>query len=208
LTPALFSLWEVRKAEVLKELYLRVFAGDFKLNSNQIDSFVRRTASDNLRFVESKPMTSLCSRLKVTHRTGSTIALNATSFPLEGGHTAISPRGSLATLVYVSAHHAVDANTIHRNYASSVNQIATYYVRRFGHINEQARRLCLQDYCVEHSLGRLVCHALDPDVVCQVHVRQVKSRTPRTLSITQEEPPLSVLDVREGRVFVQGSRRA
>jgi hypothetical protein len=38
LTPALFSLWEVRMAEVVKDA---------------VTSFVRRKASDNLRFVES-----------------------------------------------------------------------------------------------------------------------------------------------------------
>jgi hypothetical protein len=91
---------------------------------------------------------------------------------------------------------------MHRNCARGVNEITTYYVLGFGHIDKQARRLCLPDYCVEHSLDRLVRNAIKPDIVS--HVRQVKSRTLRTLPNTQEEPPLSILDVREGHVLVQG----
>jgi hypothetical protein len=70
-----------------------------------------------------------------------------------------------------------------------------------SHIDEQARRLCLPDYYAEHSLGRLGVNAIQPDV-SQVHVHQVKSRTPRTLLITQEEPPLSILDVREEDIWL------
>jgi hypothetical protein len=60
--------------------------------------------------------------------------------------------GSLATLFNVAAHrpdirtqilevlHALDWNPIHRNCARGVNEITTYYVLGFGHIDEQARR--------------------------------------------------------------------
>ncbi len=43
LNHALFSLWEVRKADILEES-LRVFAGDFKLSSDSIDSSLCRKA--------------------------------------------------------------------------------------------------------------------------------------------------------------------
>ena len=62
---------------------------------------------------------------------------------------------------------------------------------------EQTRRLGLPDHCVEHSLGRFVRHAVKADVVCQVRVHLVKSRTARALSIAQEEPPFFITQVRE-----------
>jgi hypothetical protein len=62
-----------------------------------------------------------------------------------------------------------------------------------GHIDEQARRLCLPVY-VDHLLSCRVSHAVEPDRICEVRVRQGNSRTLQALPIAQDEPPLSILD--------------